>query len=105
MNIQEQENSGYLLGSGCLWYAIVFQAEILAIVMVAQREDIASCVEEKIFTSSDSQAALRAISSPRTRPILVQKGRDALNSLAKQKEIWLVWVSEHMGISGNKGTD
>ncbi|KAJ8912501.1 hypothetical protein NQ315_000677 [Exocentrus adspersus] len=48
---------------------------ILAILMVAQREDVKNCTEERIFICSDSQAALRAISSPRTRSILVQEVR------------------------------
>ncbi|KAJ8921590.1 hypothetical protein NQ315_010495 [Exocentrus adspersus] len=52
------ENSGvqqsYSLGS----YATVFQAEVFAILMVAQREDVKNCTEERIFICSDSQAAL-----------------------------------------------
>ncbi|KAJ8910193.1 hypothetical protein NQ315_005621 [Exocentrus adspersus] len=69
------ESSGaqqsYSLGS----YATVFQAEVFAILMVAQREDVKNCTEERIFICSDSQAALRAISSPSTRSMLVQEWR------------------------------
>ncbi|KAJ8923908.1 hypothetical protein NQ315_006684 [Exocentrus adspersus] len=78
------------------------RAEVFAILMVAQREDVKNCTDERIFICSDSQAALRAISSPRTRSMLVQKCGDALESLARQKEVGLVWVPGHMGIPGNK---
>ncbi|KAJ8912877.1 hypothetical protein NQ315_014488 [Exocentrus adspersus] len=73
--------------------------------MVAQREDVKNCIGERIFICSDSQAALRAISSPRTRSILVQECGDALESLARQKEVGLVWVPGHMGIPGNERAD
>ncbi|KAJ8909343.1 hypothetical protein NQ315_005971 [Exocentrus adspersus] len=73
----------YSLGS----YATVFQAEVFAILMVAQREDVKNCTEERIFICSDSQGSSRAISSPRTRSMLVQECGDALESLARQKEV------------------
>ncbi|KAJ8912793.1 hypothetical protein NQ315_002550 [Exocentrus adspersus] len=99
------ENSGaqqsYSLGS----YATVFQAEVFAILMTAHREDVRNCAEERIFICSDSQAALRAVSSPRTRSILVQECGDALESLAGQREVELVWVPGHMGIPGNERAD
>ncbi|KAJ8912872.1 hypothetical protein NQ315_014483 [Exocentrus adspersus] len=99
------ENSGvqqsYSLGS----YATVYQAEVFAILMVAQREDVRNCTEERIFIFSDIQAALRAISSPRTISMLVQERGDALESLARQKEVGLVWVPGHMGIPGNERAD
>ncbi|KAJ8912199.1 hypothetical protein NQ315_003803 [Exocentrus adspersus] len=91
----------YSLGS----YATVFQVEVFAVLMVAQREDVKNCTEERIFICSDSQAALRAISSPRTRSMLVQECGDALESLDRQKEVGLVWVPGHMRISGNERAD
>ncbi|KAJ8911741.1 hypothetical protein NQ315_003641 [Exocentrus adspersus] len=82
---RDLENSGaqqsYSLGS----YATVFQAEVFAILMVTQREDVKNCTEERIFICSDSQAALRAISSPRTRSMLVQECGDALESVFKAR--------------------
>ncbi|KAJ8923468.1 hypothetical protein NQ315_010046 [Exocentrus adspersus] len=91
----------YSLGS----YSTVFQAEVFAILMVAQREDAKNCTEERIFICSDSQAALRAISSARTRSKLVQECGDVLESLDRQKEVGLVWVPGHMGIPGNERAD
>ncbi|KAJ8918804.1 hypothetical protein NQ315_011088 [Exocentrus adspersus] len=37
-----------------------------------------------------------------SRTILVQQCGDALESLARQKEVELGWVPGHMGISGNE---
>ncbi|KAJ8925317.1 hypothetical protein NQ315_009147 [Exocentrus adspersus] len=81
------------------------RAEVFAILMVARREDVKNCTEERIFICSDSQAALRAISSPRTRSMLVQECGDALESLARQEEVELVWVPGHMGIPRNERAD
>ncbi|KAJ8921311.1 hypothetical protein NQ315_013785 [Exocentrus adspersus] len=67
----------YSLGS----YASVFQAEVFTILIVAQMEHVKNCTEERIFICSDSQAALRAISSPRTRSMPIQECGDALESL------------------------
>ncbi|KAJ8917703.1 hypothetical protein NQ315_005152 [Exocentrus adspersus] len=98
------ENSGAQQSYSLSSYATVFQA-VFAILMVAQREDVKKYAEEKIFICSNSEAALRAICSPRTRLMLVQECGDALESLARQKEVGLVWVPGHMGIPRNKRVD
>ncbi|KAJ8919396.1 hypothetical protein NQ315_016489 [Exocentrus adspersus] len=99
------ENSGVQQSYSLGLYATVFQAEVFAILMVAQRKDVKNCTEEKIFICSDSQAALTAISSPRTRSMLVQKCGDALESLARQKEVGFYLVPGHMGIPGKERVD
>ncbi|KAJ8910896.1 hypothetical protein NQ315_003949 [Exocentrus adspersus] len=67
---------------------------------------VKNCTEEKVSICSDGQAALRAISSPRTRSMLVQECEDTLESLVRQKEVGLVSVSEHnMEIPGNQRAD
>ncbi|KAJ8924700.1 hypothetical protein NQ315_000851 [Exocentrus adspersus] len=85
---QELENNGpeqsYSLGS----YATDFQVEVFAVLMVAQR--CKSYAEEKIFICSSCHAALRAVSSLRTRSILVQECGNALKFLSKQKAVGLV---------------
>ncbi|KAJ8916149.1 hypothetical protein NQ315_004516 [Exocentrus adspersus] len=80
----------------------VSQAEVLAVLMVAHRNDVKNSKEGKILVCSDSQKALRAINSPRTRSTLVQECGDALESLARQKQVELVWVPGSMGIQGNE---
>ncbi|KAJ8967118.1 hypothetical protein NQ317_010379 [Molorchus minor] len=58
------------------------------------------------FTSkqicSDSQAALKALSSPITRSPLVQEGGEAPEELARYKEVELVWVPGRCGILENE---
>ncbi|KAJ8924604.1 hypothetical protein NQ315_000754 [Exocentrus adspersus] len=49
------------------------------------------CAAEKIFICPDSRAVLRAISSPRTRSILVQKCTGALKFESGRRIFW-VWV-------------
>lgn len=57
--------------------------------MVASKEKVKNCVK-KIFICSDSQTALRAVSSPRTRPTLIEECGDALETLDRQREIEFV---------------
>ncbi|XP_018569028.1 uncharacterized protein LOC108909246 [Anoplophora glabripennis] len=84
--------------------ATVFQAKVFTILMVASKEEVSNCVE-KIFICSDSQAGPRAVSSPRTRSVLVQECGDALELLARRREVELVWVPGHMGIPGNESVN
>ncbi|KAJ8912512.1 hypothetical protein NQ315_015596 [Exocentrus adspersus] len=97
------ENCGvqqsYSLGS----HATVCQAEVYTILMVAQREDVKNCTEEKIFICSNSQAALKAIALQGEDQCLLCG--DALESLARQKEVGLVWAPGHMGIPGKERVD
>ncbi|KAJ8923915.1 hypothetical protein NQ315_006691 [Exocentrus adspersus] len=81
------------------------QSPLFAILMVAHREDVKNCAEGKILVCFQNQAALRAISSPGTRSTLVQECGDALQSLTRQEQVELVWVSERMGIPGNERAD
>ncbi|KAJ8916322.1 hypothetical protein NQ315_005017 [Exocentrus adspersus] len=89
----------------CSAELLIGLAEVFAILIVEQREDVKNCTEERILICSDSQAALRAISFPRTRLRLVKECGDALRSLTRQKEVGLVWVSGHIGIPGNERAD
>ncbi|KAJ8978297.1 hypothetical protein NQ317_000111 [Molorchus minor] len=72
----------YALGT----YATVFQAEIFATLMVASNEVVKEAPEQSVYICSDSQAALKALSSPRMRSPLVQECGEALEELARYKE-------------------
>ncbi|KAJ8964202.1 hypothetical protein NQ317_011074, partial [Molorchus minor] len=80
------------------------QAEVFAILMVASREE-AKGVQSQEYICSDSQAALRAVSAPRTRSALVQECGDALEELARHKEVILVGVPGHSAVPGNEKAD
>ncbi|KAJ8926410.1 hypothetical protein NQ314_021196 [Rhamnusium bicolor] len=97
----KEVQESFALGS----YTTVFQAEVYAILAVAGRAEVRNGAEQIIYICSDSQAALKAVCSPRTRSALVQECGDALEELARHKQVRLVWVPGHMGVPGNEKAD
>ncbi|XP_039309918.1 uncharacterized protein LOC120358740 [Solenopsis invicta] len=86
-------------------YAPVFQTEILAILRCAQ---LALEVKEtggRVRICSDSQAAIKALEAPIYTSRLVWDCRNALEKLAKDKEVIVTWVPGHSGIEGNVEAD
>jgi len=84
--------------------ATVFQTEIYTILQCAC-ENIRRAYKNKwILIFSDSQAALKALSSPVTSG-LVAECLDALSVLASMNEVTLTWVPRHCGILGNEEAD
>ena len=77
------------------FHSSVFQAEILAITLAAEcltsiisRESVA----EGVIIYSDSQAAIKAVTSLRTRSHTVNQCVNALNSLGHLTDVTLQWV-------------
>ncbi|XP_039314871.1 uncharacterized protein LOC120359800 [Solenopsis invicta] len=86
-------------------YATVFQTEIVAILRCAQ---LALEVKEtggRVRICSDSQAAIKALEAPIYTSRLVWDCRNALEKLAKDKEVTVTWVPGHSGIEGNEEAD
>jgi len=55
---------------------------------------------KQILIFSDSQAALKELSSPKVTSGLVAECLDALLALASLNEVTLIWVPRHHGILG-----
>jgi ribonuclease HI len=86
-------------------FATVFQTEICAILQCAC-ENIRRVYKHKwILIFSDSQAALKALSSQKVTSGLVAECLDALSALASLNEVTLVWVLGHRGIPGSREAD
>jgi hypothetical protein len=86
-------------------FATVFHTEICATLQCAC-ENIRSAYKHRwILIFSDSQAALKALSSPKVTLGLAAECLDALSALASLHEVTLIWVPRHCGIPGNDDTD
>jgi ribonuclease HI len=86
-------------------FAMVFQTEIYAILQCACENMRRAYKHKRIVIFSDSQAALRALSSPKVTSGLVAEFLDALFALASLNEVSLVWVPVQCGIPGNEEAD
>ena len=83
-------------------FATVFQTEIYAILQCACENIRRAYKNKRILIFSDSQAALKALSSPKVTSGLVAECLDAVFALASLNEVTLIWVPGHCGILGNK---
>ncbi|MCP3662524.1 MAG: hypothetical protein GY696_08530 [Gammaproteobacteria bacterium] len=86
-------------------FATVFQAEIWAILGCAMLLLEQRCRGRCIYICSDSQAALKALASPRVGSQLVLECIAALKRLAGPNSVKLIWVPGHRGVEGNERAD
>ena len=85
----------------------VFQAEVLAITLAAERLlSIHSATPfSRVIIYSDSQAAIKATCSLRVKSTLVYQCICTLNSLAQLAGTRLQWTKAHVGTVGNETAD
>jgi len=83
-------------------FATVFQTAIYAILQCACENIRRAYKNKQILIFSDSQAALKALSSPKVTSGLVAECLDAVFALASLNELTLIWVPGHCGILGNE---
>jgi ribonuclease HI len=81
--------------------ATAFQTEIYAILQCVCENIRRAYKNKQILILSDSQAALKALSSPKETSRLVAECLDALSALVSLNEVTLIWVPGHCGILGN----
>jgi ribonuclease HI len=86
-------------------FATVFQTEMHAILQCACENIRRAYKNNWILIFSDSQAALKALSSPKMTSGLVAECLDVLSALASLNEVTPVWVPGHCGIPGNEEAD
>lgn len=86
-------------------YATVFQAETYAIIACAQENIDRKVKETTIYILSDSQAALKALTSPKVDSRLIHNGVQALNKLGRHNKVRLIWIPGHKGFTGNEKAD
>jgi ribonuclease HI len=86
-------------------FSTVFQTDIYANLQSAC-ENIRRAYKNKwILILSDSEAALKALSSPKVTSRLVAECLDALSELAGLNEVSLFWMLGHRGVFGNEEAD
>lgn len=86
-------------------HATVFQAETTAIHCCAREIIRQGTVNQSIAIFSDSQAAIKAISSTQINSRLVWDCLMALTELGNQNRVTLAWVPGHKGHKGNEKAD
>lgn len=84
-------------------HATVFQAEIQAIKMAA--ELVKGSSGERLAICVDSRAAILALAANRTVSRLVEDCRNAVNEIAAENTVTIVWVPGHSDIEGNEEAD
>jgi hypothetical protein len=86
-------------------FATVFQTEMYVILQCAWQNIRRAYINKQILIFSESQAAVKSLSSPKVTSGLVGECLDALAELTSLNEVTLVWVQGHRDISGNEKVD
>ena len=86
-------------------YTTVFQAEILAILLVVRKLQSINAVNENIYIYSDSKSSIEAINTWWSRTRLVDECFWALKELADNNNVKLYWIPAHKGFQGNEKAD
>ena len=86
-------------------FATVFQTEIYAIFQCACENIRRAYKNKRILIFSDSQAALRALGSPKVTSGLVAECLNVLLTLASLNKLTLIWVPGHCSVQGNEEAD
>ncbi len=86
-------------------FATVFQSEVTGIIGCCQEIRVNKSQNSPVNIFTDSQAALKALNGCKFTSSVTLNCRDLIQSLALLREINLIWVPGHCGISGNEKAD
>jgi ribonuclease HI len=86
-------------------FATVFQTAIYAILQCTCENIRRAYKHKRILIFSDSQAALKPLSSPKVTSGLAAECLDAFSALASLNVVTLIWVPGRCGIPGNEDAD
>jgi len=86
-------------------YCTVFQAEIFAIMCGVQSALHQKVMGKVIYFCSDSQAAIKALTSASSRSKIVIACRTQIEELNSVNTVHLLWVPGHSSIAGNEWAD
>jgi hypothetical protein len=75
---------------------------VFAILTCAYTKKDAGLFIRPIYTCADSQAALKALTSPWCKTKLLSECRKALGTIGRHCKVEVLWVPGHMGVSGNE---
>ena len=86
-------------------HSTVFQAEVFAILKVAEKLLTEKLQNENISILVDSQAAIKALEASIVTSCTVLEAIKSLNNLGCQNRIFVTWIPGHSGIHGNEKVD
>src|SRR6201996_8072571 len=83
-------------------YATVYQTELLAISRICKSDSICDLLGKDIYIRTDSESAIKAVSSPLVTSRSVWERKTDLNDLGNRNKVTLMRVPSHHGIPGNE---
>lgn len=83
----------------------IYLAEVAAIIKFCKKIEDVGLINHQISIYTDSQAALKALSSPKTNSALTLKCWESLNIVSNRNKIKMTWVPVHSDIPGNEKAD